>query len=171
MSENVSGSSRQYTTIVVGTDGSSLSKPTVARAATIAVDEDADLVIVCAYTPMSRRAEAKSASGIGDTKFDQVPGRDAALQALKQAQELAVAIGARTVATELVDADAVAALLHVGKQRLADLIVIGAIRDRSIAGRLLGTVATQVIQRAHCDVLVIRPSPQDPEPNRPESEE
>ncbi|MFZ1412408.1 MAG: universal stress protein [Micropruina sp.] len=35
-----------YKTIVVGTDGSPLAEPTVARAAWLAVHDDADLVIV-----------------------------------------------------------------------------------------------------------------------------
>ena len=44
-----------YRIIVVGTDDSSLAEPTVARAAWLAKREDADLVIVCAYSALSRR--------------------------------------------------------------------------------------------------------------------
>ena len=29
--------------------------------------------------------------------------------------------------------------------------------DRSLAERLLGTVATEVVKRANCDVLIVRP--------------
>ena len=50
---------KDYTTVVVGTDGSELAVPTVTRAAWIATKEDADLVIVCAYGGGSRRADAK----------------------------------------------------------------------------------------------------------------
>ena len=50
---------KDYATVVVGTDGSDLAGPTVTRAAWIAVKEDADLVIVCAYGGGSRRADAK----------------------------------------------------------------------------------------------------------------
>ena len=44
-------SMKDYRTIVVGTDGSSLGGPTVGRAAWLAKHDDADLVIVCAYLP------------------------------------------------------------------------------------------------------------------------
>ena len=49
-----------YRTIVVGTDGSPLAVPTVARAAWLAAHDDADLVIVCAYSELSRRDEVAS---------------------------------------------------------------------------------------------------------------
>ena len=47
-------SMKDYRTIVVGTDGSSLGGPTVGRAAWLAKHDDADLVIVCAYSPAGR---------------------------------------------------------------------------------------------------------------------
>ena len=40
---------KDYNTIIVGTDGSALAAPTVARAAWLANRDDADLVIICAY--------------------------------------------------------------------------------------------------------------------------
>ena len=52
---------KDYRTIVVGTDGSALAEPTVGRAAWLAKHDDADLVIVCAYSKLSRRDEAKKA--------------------------------------------------------------------------------------------------------------
>ena len=51
---------KDYRTIVVGTDGSELAGPVVARAAWLAVRDDADLVIVCAFSQLPRRAEAKN---------------------------------------------------------------------------------------------------------------
>ena len=36
--------------------------------------------------------------------------------------------------------------------------MLGAIHDRSLADRLLGTVATEVTKRAACDVLIVRPT-------------
>src|SRR3954451_18455925 len=54
-----------YRTIVVGTDGSPLAGPTVARAAWLAAHDDADLVIVCAYSGLSRRDEARSVPALG----------------------------------------------------------------------------------------------------------
>lgn len=162
---------KDYTTVVVGTDGSELAGPTVTRAAWIAVKEDADLVIVCAYGGGSRRADAKvSLTDTAPSRIGQVPGKEAATLAVTHAKDIAVAAGARVKATLLVEADPAEALLSSSKQHLGDLIVIGAIRDRSIAGRLLGDVASVVVRRAHCDVLVIRPvNPDEGDQVRPES--
>ena len=55
-----------YGCIVVGTDGSALSDPTVASASLLAPAAEADLVIVCAWSELSRRAEAKNVLGVGD---------------------------------------------------------------------------------------------------------
>lgn len=41
-------------------------------------------------------------------------------------------------------------------ERQADLVVLGATRDRSGAPRGLGPVATEVSHRAPCDVLIVR---------------
>ena len=164
---------KDYTTVVVGTDGSELAGPTVTRAAWIAAKEDADLVIVCAYGGGSRRADAKvSMTETLTGRIGQVPGKEAAAQAVAHARDIAIAAGARVKAVLLVDAEPAEALLSISKEHLGDLIVIGAIRDRSIAGRLLGDVAGVVVRRAHCDVLVIRPlNPDEGEQVRPESSE
>ncbi|MFZ2261806.1 MAG: universal stress protein, partial [Luteococcus japonicus] len=74
-----------YRTIVVGTDGSDLSGPTVARAAWLAAREDAELVIVCAWSSISRRAEAKNVNALGNdpSTLGQVHGRQAATEAVQ----------------------------------------------------------------------------------------
>lgn len=161
--------STSYTCVVVGTDGSSLATPTVTKAAREAANAGADLVIVCAYTSMPRRADAENTYTLGgDPKVDQVVGEAAARAAVEQATAIAEAEGAKVAGGQLVEAEAAAALLHVVEERQADLLVVGAIRDTSIVGRLLGTVAEEVVRRAACDVLIVRPSAGDPEPNPPE---
>ncbi|RTE48566.1 universal stress protein [Actinobaculum sp. 352] len=157
---------KRYNKILVGTDGSSLAGPTVARAATLADTENAELIIVCAYTTMTAREEATLSSVPAQSvKLGQVPGKASASQALDEAMSIAERQGAHVSAAILMDAEPAAALLETGKQFLVDAIVIGAIRDTSIVGRLLGTVASEVVRRAHCDVLVVRPAPGAPEPN------
>ena len=47
----------------------------------------------------------------------------------------------------------------------AGAIILGAIRDTSIVGRLLGNVASEVVRKAHRDVLIVRPLPGSDEPN------
>lgn len=147
-----------YTVVVVGTDGSRLAEPTVARASWLAKREDADLVIVCAYSALSRRAEAKNVATLGgDTRGGEVLGRGVAGEAISRAVAVAAKEGA-TVAAALLEGDAAAALIETARQRRAEVIVLGARYDRTLAERLLGTVATEVVKHANCDVLIVRPS-------------
>lgn len=149
---------KDYRTVVVGTDGSSLAIPTVTRAAWLAKHEDADLIIVCAYAEMSRRADAKNVATLGgDLRFGQVLGRAAANEAIAQAVGVAKKAGATIAASMLVDGEPAKALLTVAADRSADVIVVGARQDRSVADRLLGTVASEVVKRAQCDVVIVRP--------------
>jgi nucleotide-binding universal stress UspA family protein len=150
---------KDYRTIVVGTDGSGLAAQVVARAAWLAVRDDADLVIVCAFSELPRRAEAKNVASLGgDSRIGQVLGREAARQALDAAMATAKSEDATVSAALLVDGEPSKALVTTAQQRSADLIVLGAIHDRSLADRLLGTVATEVTKRATCDVLIVRPA-------------
>lgn len=151
------GTMFDYRTVVVGTDGSPLAAPTVSRAAWLGAHNDADLVIVCAYSRLSRRDEARSMGTLGDTRIGEVTGRGAASAAIAAAVAQAQEQGATISAALLVDGDPANALLATAKERAADLIVVGALRDTSIADRLLGTVATEVVRRAECEVLVVRP--------------
>jgi nucleotide-binding universal stress UspA family protein len=147
-----------YHTILVGTDGSELATPTVARAAWLAAHDDADLVIVCAYSELTRRQEARNVATIGgDTRIGTVLGRAAADEAMAAAQVTARDRGATVAAALLVDGEPAEALLDLAADRSADLIVIGARNDVSLVERLLGTVAGEVARRAPCEVLIVRP--------------
>jgi nucleotide-binding universal stress UspA family protein len=158
-----------YRTILVGTDGSPLAAPTVARAAWLAAHDDADLVIVCAYSGLSRRDEARHVATLGgDVRVGLVEGRAEASAALAEAVGVAREQSATIAAALLVDGEPANALLATAAERRADLIVVGALRETGIAGRLLGTVATEVVRRASCDVLVVRPRP---DPGRQPAEE
>ena len=149
---------KDYRTVVVGTDGSALAGPTVARAAWLAQRDDADLVIVCAYSGLSRRDEAKNVATMGgDARTGQVLGRAAASAAIADAVAVAKAERAAISAALMLEGDAAKALLATAAERSADLVVLGAVQDRSLADRLLGTVALEVAKRVGCDVLIVRP--------------
>jgi nucleotide-binding universal stress UspA family protein len=161
------GTMYDYRTIVVGTDGSPLAGPTVSRAAWLAAHNDADLVIVCAYSEVSPRQAARTVASLGDAPVGQVPGRSAASAAIAGAVAVAQERGATISAALLVDGEPATALLNTAKERAADLVVVGALRDTSIADRLLGSVATEVVRRAECEVLVVRPRPEEPDGTAP----
>ena len=147
-----------YRTIVVGTDGSELAGPTVARAARLAARDNADLVTVCAYSALTRRQEASNtATTGGDSRAGQVLGHSSGIAALDTATTTARRLNANLTGTLLIDGEPAEALLQTADEYDADLIVIGALRDVSIADRLLGTVARVIVRRAPCDVLIVRP--------------
>ena len=77
--------------------------------------------------------------------------------ALARAGEVARAQGATVSAALLIDGEPAQALVKAAEDRSADLIVMGAVHDRSLAGRLLGTTAEEVTKKATCDVLIVRP--------------
>lgn len=160
---------KDYRTIVVGTDGSSLAEPTVGRAAWLAKNDDANLVIVCAYSRLSRRDEAKNVATLGgDTRVGQVLGRSAANLALSEAVKTAAAAGATVTAALLIDGDPAEALVATADEQGADLIVLGGLHDRSLADRLLGSTAEEVTKQARCDVLIVRPEEEHGDLEMPE---
>jgi nucleotide-binding universal stress UspA family protein len=160
---------KDYRTIVVGTDGSSLAEPTVGRAAWLANHDDANLVIVCAYARMSRRDEAKNVTTLGgDSRVGQVLGREAAGLALNEAMAAAGREGAIVTAALLIDGEPAEALVSTATEQHADLIVMGALHDRTLADRLLGSTAEEVLKRARCDVLIVRPEVESGELEVPE---
>ncbi|MDO4718437.1 MAG: universal stress protein [Propionibacteriaceae bacterium] len=144
-----------YRTVVVGADGSPLTVATVARAAGLAVHYDADLVLVAAWTPEAPHevlsiGALKPAGGTAGARVH-------AQEAIEMAVAIADQFGAKVSAALLVDAEPGEALLEIAKRHDADLIVVGAIHDTSVSGRFLGTVATEVVRRATCEVLIVRP--------------
>src|ERR687891_1062463 len=91
-----------YRTIVVGTDGSATSFGAVDRAAAVAADTNAELVIVCAYTPASREDTAEAEDALKDEAY-LVVGWTPAEETLRTAEERAMAAGARRTRTVGVD--------------------------------------------------------------------
>ena len=83
--------------------------------------------------------------------------RDAAGLALSEAMKVASAEGATVTAALLVDGEPARALVATAEDQHADLIVLGALSDRTLADRLLGSTSEEVLKRATCDVLIVRP--------------
>lgn len=149
----------RYSTIVVGTDGSESALHAVEHAAEIAAALSARLIVVCAYHPLTAKEQSILAAAIGPTSMFQVAGTDAAKEALEAGRQRAVDAGSAQVAATLVKGDPGQALLTVAGEQAADLIVVGNRGINTLSGRLLGSVPSDVSQRAPCDVLIVHTTP------------
>lgn len=143
-----------YQTVMVGTDGSDSSYRAVDRAAEVARDAAAKLVIVCAYRPATRKQVAEAEQVLGNDAY-WVVGSSPAEETLRTATERAAAQGARAVERLAVEGEPVKSLLGAIDEYRADLLVVGNRGLNTLAGRLLGSVPADVSRRAPCDVLIV----------------
>ncbi len=143
-----------YGTVVCGTDGSESSFRAVDRAAAVARDAGAALILACAYRPMSAREVQDARDVLGGEAY-KVSGSTPAEDVLRDAADRARQVGATEVETLAVEGDAVDELVNVIKKRDADLVVVGNRGLNSLAGRLLGSVPANISHRASCDVLIV----------------
>ncbi len=143
-----------YTTVLVGTDGSESSFRAVDRAAAVARDAGATLLLACAYRPMSAREVQDAADALGGESY-KVAGSTPAEDVLRDAADRARAAGVTEVDTLAIEGDPVDQLIAIVKQREVDLVVIGNRGLNSLAGRLLGSVPANISHRATCDVLIV----------------
>lgn len=143
-----------YQTVLVGTDGSDSSYRAVDRAAEIARDSTARLVIVCAYEPATPREVAAAGDVLGDEAFS-VVGSAPAEETLRTAAERAAARGAGKIERVAVAGEPVKALVGALQEHQADLLVVGNRGLNTLAGRLLGSVPAAVSRRSPCDVLIV----------------
>lgn len=147
-------SSSPYSVVLVGTDGSESSFRAVDRAAHIARDADAVLVLACAYRPMSAREIQEAQRALGDAAY-KVSGSAPAEDVLRDATDRAKALGAVKIDAVAVEGDAVDGLADLVVSKSADLLVVGNRGLNSLAGRLLGSVPANISHRAQCDVLIV----------------
>lgn len=143
-----------YQTVLVGTDGSDSSYRAVDRAAEIARDATARLVIVCAYEPATPREVAAAEDVLGDEAFS-VVGSAPAEETLRTAAERAAARGAGKIERVAVAGEPVKSLVSALEEHQADLLVVGNRGLNTLAGRLLGSVPAAVSRRSPCDVLIV----------------
>ena len=143
-----------YQTVVVGTDGSDSSYRAVDRAAQLAADAGAKLVMLCAYHPADDREVAVAEDKLGDEAY-QVVGSTPAEETLRTAAERAAKVGADNVETHAVVGDPVKSLLKALDEHKADLLVVGNRGLNTLAGRLLGSVPSDVSRHARIDVLIV----------------
>ncbi|SHG68405.1 Nucleotide-binding universal stress protein, UspA family [Jatrophihabitans endophyticus] len=141
-----------YQTVVVGTDGSETSFRAVERAAELARDAGALLLIACAYEP--GKVDTAAQDALGDEAY-QVVGSAPAEDSVSRARDRAVAVGATRIETVAVQGKPSATLQRVVKDRGADLCVVGNRGLNTLAGRIIGSVPQDIVRHMPVDVLVV----------------
>lgn len=148
-----------YQTVVVGTDGSDSSLRAVARAAAIAADHGAKLIVATAHLPVSEeRGRYAIPPGSDHGQHYRTVGEAPFYAVLQDARERAHKAGARNVEEKSIVGAPINALLQLAEEVNADLLVVGNVGLSSVAGRLLGSVPSAVSRRAKTDVLIVHTS-------------
>jgi len=156
-----------YRTIVVGTDGSESSLRAVDRAAAIAAQEKAKLVIASAHLDTSEKGgwsrppspdrviDGRAADSLGQGESYRMHGSASVYAILQDARERAKAAGAHDIEEQAIVGAPVNALLHLAEEVKADLLVVGNLGVGTVAGRLLGSVPDTVARKAKVDILIV----------------
>jgi nucleotide-binding universal stress UspA family protein len=148
-----------YQTVVVGTDGSDSSLRAVDRAAAIAADHGAKLVVVTAHGAIAEERGRYAIPPGSDHGQDYRTVGEAPYYAILQtAKERAHQAGAKNVEEKSVVGAPITALVHLAEEVDADLLVVGNVGMSSVAGRLLGSVPSEVSRKAKTDVLIVHTS-------------
>ena len=143
-----------YRTVVVGTDGSESSLRAVDRAAKIAADSDAKLIIATGYFPQKDDLRAEDA--LRDEGY-KVHGAAPIYAVLHDARDRAKAAGAKNIEDRPIKNAPVQALVDVAEEVGADLLVVGNVgldARSAIVGRLF-SVPGAVATRSKIDVLIV----------------
>jgi nucleotide-binding universal stress UspA family protein len=144
-----------FTRIVVGTDGSETAGEAVRQAVDVANLSGAQLSIVSAYEPVSKRqVEGEQLEAPADVQHEINPREDVNL-VLEAAAAAAKQAGVE-VQTHPVEGAPAEALLNVAEETGADLIVVG---NKGMTGArrfLLGSVPNNVSHHAPCSVMIVR---------------
>lgn len=143
-----------YRTVLVGTDGSESSFRAVDKAAAVAADSGARLLLVCAYEKMDRREQERASEELRDDAY-KVTGSSPAESVLGDAEDRAHEAGATDIERKAVHGDPVEVLLNLAREESVDLVVIGNRGLNSLAGRLLGSVPANISHQAKSDVLIV----------------
>jgi nucleotide-binding universal stress UspA family protein len=144
-----------FNRIVIGTDGSETAGEAVRQAVDLAKLAGAQLSIVSAYAPVSKRRLQSEQAGVpADVQYEIGPREDVNL-VLDAAAASAKKEGL-DVQTHPVEGDPAEAVLSVAEETKADLIVVG---NKGMTGArrfVLGSVPNNVSHHAPCSVLIVR---------------
>jgi nucleotide-binding universal stress UspA family protein len=145
-----------YKIVVVGTDGSDSSLRAVDRAAAIASDHGAKLIVATAHPPVQEeRGRYAIPPGSDHGQDYRTVGEAPYYAILHNARERAHQAGAKDVEEKAIVGAPINALVQLAEEVRADLMVVGNVGLASVAGRLLGSVPSEVSRRAKTDVLIV----------------
>ena len=139
--------------MVVGYDSSEYAHYAFSRAVELAQKAQGSLVVVCGRKPkgMSFIAAFQPTGTVVTAMKD---ADQACSRALKAAAEEAASSGV-SVSTRAVYEDPAEALINVAESELADLIVVGAKGEGSLADRIFGSTVTKLLEESATPVLVV----------------
>lgn len=138
-----------YRNVVVAYDGSGGADAALARAVEIARRDEAALTVV--------EATAEQIPSLVPGAPRQAPP-EAASEARKELREAVERLDPSLEASPwVVGGPAAKAILAVAEDIEADLIVTGSRNRGAVARTVLGSVSTEIVHGAGCDVLVVQP--------------
>lgn len=144
-----------FSSIVVGTNGTSRSRAAVGAAAALAKAHGADLHLVWAYKPALQMAGGLPGA---DAMAMATAPSDAEVHAsvTSDLERLAGELSGDGVAAKVhaVPQSAAAAILAVAKEQGADLVIVGN-KGMKGARRVLGSVPNTVAHEASCAVMIV----------------
>lgn len=145
-----------YSSIVVGTDGSSSASSAVTAAIQLARSTGAKLHVVCAYNTAQASTAIAAAAGLATIGVEEVDrgAREHTFSILDEAKGRATGAGV-DVATHACIGSPAESLVTVAEDERADVIVVGN-RGMKGARRVLGSVPNHVSHHAPCSVLIVR---------------
>lgn len=144
-----------YMVIVVGTDGSETSLRAVDKAAGLAAEANAQLIVATAHTASKGPGGAGVDPDQASDESYRTQGNAPAYDLLQDAAARARQAGATDVTQRAVEGAPADALIALADEVGADLIVVGSVGVNSLVGRLLGSVPKIIQRRAHTEVLVV----------------
>jgi nucleotide-binding universal stress UspA family protein len=144
-----------YQTVVVGTDGSESSLRAVDRAARIAAESNAKLIIATGY--LAHPDDSRAADILGEEGY-KVRGNAPIYAILHDARDRAKAAGAKKIEDRPIEGAPVNTLVDLAEKVGADLLVVGNVgldARSAIVGRVF-SIPGAVANRAKIDVLIVR---------------
>ena len=144
----------KYKVVVVGTDGSDTSFRAVDRAAEIAAESGAKLIVASAFLDDDHGGAGPDPDQSQNEEY-RTQGNAPVYELLRKAADRARDAGATEVEERAVEGAPVEALLQLADDSKADLIVVGDVGANSLVGRVVGSVSKAVSKRAETEVLVV----------------